>query len=957
MSSNSPSRSCPTSAPGTATLTAERVQRILANLGPRVTSLELAEMLWLAQHLPEAEPEPEPGPEPRPEFVLDDDGAGAPRLAVPSEGRTSAVPAPQPPERRPLHHPSRGPVRGDSASSVQVPTAPALRDVLRIQRAMRPFKRRVPAPRARVLDETATASRIARSGPSGPWVPVLRPADQRWMRLALVVDSGPTMSVWHSLAREFSEAMVRLGAFRDVRTMSLVVRGEWVGVRTGRSGPVLPASSLADAGGRQILLILSDCSGPHWWSGVMAPAVERWARRGPTAVLQPLPERLWRRTAAPPVPGRAYASRAGASNDALAFRAHGARRADRAGPVPVPVLEVDPEWLADWSRLVTASRLGGVDAAVMYPRTAAELQPYALGTEQPISVAEQVHRFQRAASPSAADLAAHAAVTEPALPIMRLIQERLLPQSRPSDIAEVILSGLIRPVDSATGVFAFVPQARQALLETLPRAVAINTAQVLEEISAEIEARAGRGSEAFSALVHMMGGERRIESGARPFALISDQALRLIGTPMRPVAEQQLAAPVPAELPAEVPPPREAAPEVATTEVSVAAPERRNSIFRLRRRSADVACPYCYEQFDPSAIGFRCNGRISPTQQRCRRTRDVVLQERMGVRDEVGPPFFGPDGRGSKAVCPDCAGETTYRICPACHMTLPVQFGVVESRMIAMVGARMSGKSVYMTVLLHELRNQVGAAYGASLMSSDDNTLHRFLDGYQDRLYRDGQLLPGTQSAGATDNRVAPLVFRFALRRRVRFRERPMHTLLSFFDTAGEDLASSESVGVNSRYLAAADGIILMVDPLQLPGVNELNTVTDLLLAQNRTDSSGRIRIPVAVVVSKLDTLTQLLDRGSPLRAQPPMDGRFDVEDSRNVHQEVRQLLKKLEGTAIDRLMENTYSRFRYFGVSALGAAPAGARVAATGIQPYRVADPLLWLLSEFGSVPRTGRD
>ncbi|NGN63560.1 hypothetical protein G5C51_06525 [Streptomyces sp. A7024] len=392
-----------------------------------------------------------------------------------------------------------------------------------------------------------------------------------------------------------------------------------------------------------------------------------------------------------------------------------------------------------------------------------------------------------------------------------------------------------------------------------------------------------------------------------------------------------------------------------------------------------IACPYCYETYEPRTIGFRCNARLSAaSQKRCGRARDEVLQDRMGERGEVGPAFFGPDGRQPKASCPECQGETSYRICPVCHMTLPAQFGVVANRLIAMVGAKASGKTVYMTVLLHEMMNQVGAAYGASLMGSDDNTLRRYRDDYQDHLYRDGQLFGGTRPAGATDNRVAPLVFRFGLRRRVRFKERPQHTVLSFFDTAGEDFNSRESVEVNTRYLASADGIILILDPLQMPAarrlvregtqvpggegvdspVNVLSRVTDQLLTQDRTDSSGRIRTPVAVVFSKMDAFTHLLERGSPLLAHPSQgDGRFDVEDSRNVHEEVRQLLKEWEGVAIDQLMENTYSRFRYFGVSALGAGPtADARVAATGIQPYRVADPLLWLLSEFGSVPRTGR-
>ncbi|OEU99906.1 MULTISPECIES: TRAFAC clade GTPase domain-containing protein [Streptomyces] len=389
-------------------------------------------------------------------------------------------------------------------------------------------------------------------------------------------------------------------------------------------------------------------------------------------------------------------------------------------------------------------------------------------------------------------------------------------------------------------------------------------------------------------------------------------------------------------------------------------------------------CPYCYESFAAREIRFRCNTRLSPAGKKCERRRDQVLDDRMGPRrsHDLGPDFAA-DGRRPTAVCQDCKGETTYRICPVCHSELPVQFGMVDNRLIAMVGAKASGKTVYMTVLLHEVRNRVGEAFGASLMGLDDATMRRFSTDYEDRLFRDGQLFPGTQTASTNLNRVDPLVFRFGLRRRTLFGHRPQHTVLSFFDTAGEDFSSRESVELNTRYLAGADGIILLLDPLQMPGardgaapgtplpgtegldtpMNVLSRVTGLLLAPRSGRSAQKIDTPIAVVFSKLDAFWHLLENSSPLHDHAPPRGRFEVGDSLSVHEEVRGLLKDWDGVPVDNLLENHYTRYRYFGVSALGRNPTpDARVAATGIQPYRVADPLLWLLSEFGSVPKAGR-
>ncbi len=51
------------------------------------------------------------------------------------------------------------------------------------------------------------------------------------------------------------------------------------------------------------------------------------------------------------------------------------------------------------------------------------------------------------------------------------------------------------------------------------------------------------------------------------------------------------------------------------------------------------------------------------------------------------------------------------------------------------------------------------------------------------------------------------------------------------------------------------------------------------------------------------------------------------------------------------------YTRYRYFGVSALGGYPTGEQqVSYSGIQPYRVTDPFMWLLSELGVVGRERR-
>jgi hypothetical protein len=409
-------------------------------------------------------------------------------------------------------------------------------------------------------------------------------------------------------------------------------------------------------------------------------------------------------------------------------------------------------------------------------------------------------------------------------------------------------------------------------------------------------------------------------------------------------------------------------------------------------------CPYCYEPFTEREIQFRCTGQISRTGGRCDPQVDTVLQDRTGFARALGPAFAA-DGRMTSAPCPQCGDQSTTRICPVCHSQLPVHFGKIRSRLIALVGAKESGKTVFMTVLVHELMHQVGDRLNAAISGADDNTRYRFASEYEQPLYRESRLLAPTTTAGIR-NRV-PIVFRFTTERTgrlgdgrlgwlapgdwLRFSARlpfgarpgmgkPQHTLLSFFDTAGEDLRSQQSVEQNVRYLAAADGIVLLLDPLQMRGARRLaapgarlptpgdsadepaavlGNITDLVLARKTRKPNERIGKPLAVTFSKMDTLLHGLSETSSLLRPPAQTPYFDERDSLAVHTEVQRLLVRWDGARIDQLVQLHYRSYRYFGVSALGETPTqDNHVSPRGIRPYRVADPLMWILAHFGAIP-----
>ncbi|MFI0371322.1 SAV_2336 N-terminal domain-related protein [Actinomadura sp. 1N219] len=510
-------------------MTIDRLRDALSAIGPPPDARELSEMLWLACHISPPEEQARPA---RP--VETEEPAEPPRPAAPS---APSAPAPPPPAREPhsrLHpRPAPGAAAGPvgEASEVLVPTAPMLADPLGVQRALRPLKRRVPSRHRFELDEDATAARIAETR---LWTPVLVPSPERWLSLSLVVDTGPTMRLWRPLARELAETLLRQGAFQDVHLGYLDATG---GITATPDAPRQDPGTLLDASGRHAVLVLSDCSGPHWWNGRAAEAVRRWAQTGPTAILQPLAERLWRRTAAPATPGVAFLPRPAAPNTDLRFTPYDGAAAPG---IPVPVLEASPRWFGAWARLVSGSDPQPAAVATIPSRPAGTTP---VRRERELTIGERVRRFLATASPDAAELAAHVAVSVPSLPVMRLIQHRILGGSGPGQLAEVLLSGLLRP---AGGVrYEFVPGAREALLDTLPRPEALHTRRVLEAVSAEIERRAGTSADQFRALLPTEGGPVTLTADTDHFALLTPQTRsHLVPAPPAPDLLDLLGTPV-----------------------------------------------------------------------------------------------------------------------------------------------------------------------------------------------------------------------------------------------------------------------------------------------------------------------------------------------------------------------------------------------------------------------------
>jgi hypothetical protein len=526
---------------------------MLTRAGLDITPLEVAEVLWLAQYASPAASAAADGRDALP--------PAEPRPAGATEWRQRQKPGPSRPARVRLHLPRE---TGDTAQAqpagsgtqVRVPASTALPDSTALLRALRPLRLRAPDARRRALDEAATIDATARAG---TLVPVLRAPPERRLSLTLVVDTGPAMAIWTKLEAELTVLLQRLGAFRDLQRWYLRTDGGTVlglsrAMRSSMADPTpRDPAELLDPTGNRVILFLTDAAGAAWYSGEVTRILRLWGSRGPVAILQPLPQQLWTFTALRTVLGRLSTVRQAAPNAELTFtpRSRVSRRLPGAGrdaggtPVPVPVLGIGPDWLGEWARFVSGAAGAALDCAVTTTpaRPARETQVPAPAQEDR-GAAERVRQFTEQASPEARRLASYLAAAPLSLPVIRHVQQAMMPGSGPSYLAEILLGGLITtrgvpdyPDESQRWRYEFSPGVRDLLLRGLSRS---DARRVLATVSQQLEARFGRGADEFAAVAAPPGPVRDeltpVSAASQPFAEIEAHVLERITGRFAPVA-------------------------------------------------------------------------------------------------------------------------------------------------------------------------------------------------------------------------------------------------------------------------------------------------------------------------------------------------------------------------------------------------------------------------------------
>ncbi|MEU1404798.1 FxSxx-COOH system tetratricopeptide repeat protein [Streptomyces sp. NPDC005728] len=475
----------------------------------------LADAAWLAAARtspshptnPDAPPPPPPLPSSKPQ---------------PPES-TATPPPPDPdPSSVSARRPSGGtPVRGVPLS-VERP-AP-LPEALALGRALQPFLKPWPHGLRPRLDIDATIDHYARSG---TLLPVFAPSPERWFEIVVVVDTSLTMTLWNDLTQALGRVMHDLGAFRSVHIWPLSWQDGTPRLHDHQGHAVPWRRAPQHSGsprGRRLLLVLTDCAAPGWRQQKPWRMLRTWARSAPLALINPLPRRLWHRSALNHPPCQAVAPYPAAPTSTLRPTPRRPANPDVAEQA-LPVLTCTPHALRAWARTVMRADPNGCEA-VLVP--AENHPPQNRQGDDNFAPSTLADAFLRTAPPAAARLTVLVSLLDSfTVPMLKVLRERAMPTTGLSDVAEVLTCGLltVSHQDGQDPVLTFDPDARRRLQEELTRR---DLRLVHQAMNAHL-ADHPYAPHGIQAVLHTGDAPHDLPADLTPFAQASASTLRLLG--------------------------------------------------------------------------------------------------------------------------------------------------------------------------------------------------------------------------------------------------------------------------------------------------------------------------------------------------------------------------------------------------------------------------------------------
>jgi GTPase SAR1 family protein len=357
-----------------------------------------------------------------------------------------------------------------------------------------------------------------------------------------------------------------------------------------------------------------------------------------------------------------------------------------------------------------------------------------------------------------------------------------------------------------------------------------------------------------------------------------------------------------------------------------------DKLYRIRNKIF-TACPVCHHKSElPIYLCSKCGAahtNLIPNNY-------GILKRRCNCGEKL--PTFFLNGRGKlNAKCHHCGhGIETLETTPVC---------------IPIIGGPSVGKTCYLVAAAKELIETTAPEHSWEtpfLNKQNEDIYNRALQDFN----------KGMVPAKTTE--LTPTAFNFF----IKSKKWSADKILYFYDAAGEAFQTSSEL-LSHRFYGYLHGFLFIIDPFSIPELlNEyednlkihgseirpsemmLEDAFDTMLINleknHKIKRDEQVSKPCAIVINKIDAF-DLEDRighkavKDYLVRHPEITGFKDAED-----QLCKELLKSWGLGNFLRKVEQKFKKYRFYTCSALGHLPDTSNAA---FKPYRVIEPLLWLL------------
>ena len=333
--------------------------------------------------------------------------------------------------------------------------------------------------------------------------------------------------------------------------------------------------------------------------------------------------------------------------------------------------------------------------------------------------------------------------------------------------------------------------------------------------------------------------------------------------------------------------------------------------------------------------------------------------------------YFIYDEQGMVTQIELSSGEKcNRRVCRHCHNPLPDNYGKNTVKFATIIGITGAGKTVYLSQLLRRMRTY---AVKVGLSAIVNNTgVRTFLE---NNVIAANEPLPGSTPSTRFQQ---PLFYEMV--RDAKEHGRVTETFV-LYDVAGEVFKESSLVNKFAPFVEHADGVIVLIDPMQFEVVSgvmnkgaQLDEPTTVLNAIHNIVSHGnaneKCQIPFAVCISKADTQVvqrvlsedlrrMLLDDVHGIKDNSGFNlTMFNAAEYNPILNELYDFIQNNE-LVLAQQMQTNYSSYAYFAFTALGC-DVGEGTRPNGdkyqfpigpVLPKRVEEPLLWLFHKLGYI------